>query len=713
MIRYKKLQLFAILFSLSFFVFAQDKQLTLQDVVYMNPDILPKRLSQLQWMGKSDNFAWVADNKLVKCKPADELRDTIVSLDDINAGLTDLGVDSIKRFPRINFVEDYKFRFIFKQKLFLFDVISKNLILLNNYEKTGKNIDVCDESYAIAYTIDNNLYVALKSEQIQVTDDENKGIVNGQTVHRVEFGINTGTFWSPKGHYLAFYRKDETMVTDYPLVDIEPRIAEVKNTKYPMAGMTSHEVTLGVFNMKTRETIFLKTGEPKDHYLTCVTWDPSEKFIYVALLNRDQNHLKLNKYDVATGDLVLTLFEEKQKKYVEPRHPLYFLESKLGQFIWFSERDGYQHLYLYNTKGELIKQLTEGDWVVTGLLGTDIKERYVYFLATKESPLEQNIYSVEIKSGKVTRISPDHGTHRAIVSNSGEYIIDIFSSTDVAREYELLNSKGKVLQVLLKNGNPLKDYNLGKMSIFTVKADDGSDLYCRLIKPADFDSSKKYPVFIYVYGGPHSQLIKDSWLGAAGIFLNYMAQQGYVVFTMDNHGTANRGLEFEQAIFRNLGTLEVADQMKGVEYLKSLDYVDPERIGVDGWSYGGFLTISMMLKNPGVFKVACAGGPVIDWKYYEVMYGERYMDTPETNPEGYKNASLLNYVDHLEGKLLIINGTMDPTVVWQNSLSFVKKCVDEGIQVDYFVYPGHPHNVRGKDRMHLYEKIRSYFDENL
>jgi dipeptidyl-peptidase-4 len=251
------------------------------------------------------------------------------------------------------------------------------------------------------------------------------------------------------------------------------------------------------------------------------------------------------------------------------------------------------------------------------------------------------------------------------------------------------------------------------MSIFTLKADDGKDLYCRIIKPSGFDPEKKYPVYFYVYGGPHSQLVSDSWLGAAGLFQNFMAQQGYVVFTMDNRGTANRGLAFEQSIFRNLGTIEVADQMKGVEYLKSLSFVDQNKIGLDGWSYGGFMVISMLLKNPDVFALGCAGGPVIDWKYYEVMYGERYMDRPSQNPDGYNNASLINYVSKLEDKLLIFHGTDDATVVWQNSLSFIKACIDEGKQVDYFVYPGHPHNVRGKDRMHLYGKIMSYFYENM
>jgi len=702
-----------LMFVLPSILIAQNKQLTLEDAVYMNPKVLPDRMDQLEWMGESEYYSYVKNNELMKSRAAAKDFQTIARLDDLNAGLTDLGEDSIKRFPRISYIDENTCRFEQGNNLFTYNITTRNLEKVNEFPEEAKNKDVCDKTLEVAYTIDNNLYIATGNDQIQVTFDENEGIVNGQEVHRREFGIHTGTFWSPEGNFLAFYRMDETMVTDYPLVNIDTRIAEVKNIKYPMAGMTSHHVTLGVYNPETGKTVFMKTGEPKDHYLTCVTWDPSEKYIYIAILNRDQNHLKLNKYDVSTGELVKTLFVEENEKYIEPEHPLYFPESLPGRFLWFSERSGYQHLYLYDTDGNLIQQVTQGHWTVNDYLGTDVKGKKVFFSGTKDSPIQENIYSVELKSGKVTRLSPDHGSHRGQLSHLGNYIIDAYSSTDVASEYKMLNANGNVDYVIQENKDPLEDYNLGEMSIFTIKAVDGTDLYCRLIKPANFEEGKQYPVFFYVYGGPHSQLVNDSWLGAAGIFQNYMAQQGYVVFTMDNRGTANRGLEFEQAIFRNLGTLEVSDQMQGVEYLKSLDFVDTDRIGADGWSYGGFMTISMILKNPGVFKAACAGGPVIDWKWYEVMYGERYMDTPESNPEGYENASLLNYVDELNTDLLILQGTMDNTVVWQNSLNFIKECVSKGKQVEYFVYPDHEHNVRGKDRAHMYEKIRMFFDERL
>ena len=702
----------SLLFTVSFTASAQEKMLTVEDAVWMNPNLYPIRVSQLQWLPESDHYVYSNKNSLYKVSARGGSETLLLTLDNLNSKMSENNFDSLKRLPRISFLNNDEIYFNKGSKWFDYNFENKNLHNFAEIPDTAENIDFNKKSHYIAYTIKNNLYVSIEGESIRVTYDSDPGIVNGQTVHRVEFGINTGTFWSPDGKKLAFYRKDETMVADYPLVNIDTRIATVENTKYPMAGETSHQVTLGVFNSETSEMTFMKTGEPKDHYLTAVTWDPSGKYIYIAILNRDQNYLKLNQYDVTTGDLVKTLFEEKSTKYVEPEHPLYFNPNNPEEFIWISERDGFDHLYLYNTDGKLIRQLTKGDWVVTEFMGYYGKGKVV-FKATKESPLEQNIYSVGLNDDKIIRLTPDHGTHIGRVSSSGKYMIDIYSNTETAREYKLVNYKGKEIRVIKENNQPLKDYKLGKTRIFMLDPDTTPALYCRMITPPDFDSTKKYPVIVYVYGGPHAQLITDSWMGGAGFYLNYLAQQGFIVFTLDNRGSANRGRDFEQAIFRNCGTVEIQDQMFGVNYLKSLPYVDADRIGVDGWSYGGFMTVSLKLRQPDVFKVAVAGGPVIDWKYYEVMYGERYMDTPQTNPEGYKKASTLNYVDNLKGKLMIIHGTMDPTVVWQQSLQFVQTAIKKGKQMDYFVYPGHGHNVGGKDRAHLYTKITEYFKDNL
>ncbi len=712
MIKMTRTFLIILFLSANMLSFAQEKLLTTQDAIYMNPAIYPVSVRQLQWIGNTNDYTLTDNNTVFKTGAKNGTQTSLFDLDMINKAMADNGYDSIKRLPQLRFYSNHNCRFSYQNNYYDYNFVTEDLKWINKVPDEAENIDFESNTRFIAYTIDNNLYYSIDGKSKQVTFDNNKEIVNGQTVHRVEFGITKGIFWSPESKKLAYYRKDESMVTDYPIVDVTKRVAEVDNTKYPMAGMPSHEVTLNVYDLTSGNTVAMKTGEPADQYLTSVTWGPEAKYIYIALLNREQNHMMLNKYDAATGDLVKTLFEEQDDAYVEPQHELYFMPDNKNHFIWQSSRDGWNHLYLYNTEGELIHQLTKGEWIVTDLIGLK-DDGKLWFTGTKESPLENNLYQVKPGSDNIKRITPDHGTHHVSISNSGKYIIDIFSSTDVTRQYQLLNSKGKVVRIIKENKDPLADYKLGDMSIFTLKSDSGDDLYCRMIKPVDFDSTKKYPVIVYVYGGPHAQLITDSWLGGAGLFLNYLAEQGYLIWTLDNRGSANRGLEFEQIIHRNLGIHEVADQMVGVNYLKTLPYVDSDRIGVDGWSYGGFMTINLMLSYPDVFKVGVAGGPVIDWKYYEVMYGERYMDTPDENPDGYKNCSLLNKVDNLKGKLMIIHGTSDPTVVWQNSLQFLKTAIEKNKQVDYFVYPGHGHNVHGIDRAHLYTKITTYFNDYL
>lgn len=571
-----------------------------------------------------------------------------------------------------------------------------------------------DKNGVVAYTIDNNLWmITAANRRLQVTSDAEKNIVNGQIVHRNEFGIETGIFFSPKGSYLAYYRMDQTMVEDYPIVkwNTVPAVADM--VKYPMAGRKSHEVTLRVFNPATGKTVTMQTGAPKDQYLTCVTWSPDEKYIYIAILNRGQDHLWLNQYDAQTGAKLKTLFEETSDKYVHPTHALTFLPGSNDQFIWWSEKDGYQHLYLYNTDGKQIRQVTQGNWVVNELLGFNAKNNQLIITASKESPMARNVYAVNWKNGNMARIDKDAGMHAAWCSEDGTYVYDNCSSSDIVRKGIILSTDGKYSKPLLNAPDPLAAYERARVKDVQLAASDGTPLYGKLILPANFDANKKYPAIVYLYNGPNVQLLHNSYPASGNLWYEYMAQHGYIVFTMDGRGSWNRGLAFEQATFGKLGTVEMEDQMKGVDYLKSLPYVDANRMGIHGWSFGGFMTTSFMLRNPDVFKVGVAGGPVMDWSMYEVMYTERYMNTPQENAKGYEDAELISKVKNLKGKLLLIHGTSDDVVVWQHSINFIRKSVEEGVQVDYFVYPGHEHNVRGKDRVHLMQKITDYFDQNL
>lgn len=579
--------------------------------------------------------------------------------------------------------------------------------------EAAENITV-DKYQNVAYTVDNNLYMITHDRvSKQVTNEKDEHIISGQAVHRVEFGISGGIFLSPQGNYLAYYKMDETMVADYPVVDWSETPAKTNMIKYPMAGQTSHQVQLLVYNPATGKSVPMKVEGPKDQYLTCVTWGPNERYVYIAILNRDQDHLWLNRYDATTGEFVKTLFEEKYKNYVEPQHSLTFLPDESNKFVWWSQRDGYMHLYLYNTKGQMLKQLTKGDWIVNSIDGINNVENKLIISTTKNSPLEEHIYSVDWNSGKLERIDMESGWHSASVNDNGKYILDVYSNSDVAKRTMIRDISGRYIFELKNSKNPLADYDRPTVRSIKLKAEDGTDLYGRLIYPTNFNANKKYPVIVYLYNGPHVQLVRNSFPASRNLWYEYMAQRGYIVFVMDGRGSSNRGLKFEQATWGKLGTVEMEDQLKGVEFLKSQSYVDAERMGVHGWSFGGFMTTSLMLRHPGVFKVGVAGGPVIDWKMYEIMYTERYMDSPEDNPKGYEDANLLTKVDNLDGKLLVIHGAQDDVVVWQHSMKLIRESVKKGKQIDYFVYPSHPHNVRGKDRVHLMQKITDYFDTYL
>lgn len=696
---------------------AQEKKFfTPADASYNNRSLYAQRPTQLKWVGEQDILMKVDGKNIVTMVPGKKDEAVFLTLDELNDYANKAGIDSLRRIPNLTWLNDRQAYFYALGKngisLNRLDIKKKAIESLTSVPQGAENQMICEKTMHIAYTVKNNLFVADGDKQIQITDNP-EGVVAGQSVHRNEFAINGGIFWSPDGSQLAYYSMDERMVTDYPLVDITERVATEKPIKYPMAGMTSHQVTLHVFDMASGKDLTIKTGEPVEQYLTAITWNPDNKRIYIGVLNRGQNHLKFNEYSTVTGEFIQTIFEDTDEQWVEPQGPAYFVPNNPDQFIWKAQRDGYYHLYLYTISKHQVKQLTKGEFVITDFDGFSKDGSCIYYRSTEVSPLERHCYMMNIKSGKITKLTKEHGTHEVMPSKSGKYFLDVYNSTEVPFNVDLQDRNGKFVCRLHEAENPLKDYNIGETTLGTLKAEDGQTLYTRLIKPYNFDSSKKYPVIVYVYGGPHAQLITDTWTAGAGIYLNYLAQEGFLVFTLDNRGSADRGEAFEQCIHRQCGQLEMHDQLTGIEWLKTLPYVDVDRIGSDGWSYGGFMSTSLKVNHPEVFKVSVAGGPVLDWKYYEIMYGERYMDTPEENPEGYALTSLENKTDKLEGKLLMIHCTTDPVVMWQHSLVFVENCIHNGKQLDYFVYPGHDHNVYGMDRAHLITKITQYFKDNL
>ncbi|NLX80228.1 MAG: S9 family peptidase [Proteiniphilum sp.] len=705
---------FVILFLSAHSLLAQQtKQFTLNELIPGGSDyyqFAPNISKQYQWWG--DKLIEIkGDSVFVIPNPSKHNKSELL------VTLSSLTKDGDKLYsPSFSTEGSSMVRFRSSKGLVIYNLERKEREASFDYPERSSNHSLSPNNNYLAYTVDNNLFIIDKNGvTTALSSDDNKGIVYGQEVHRSEFGISGGIFWSPNGSKVAFYRMDETMVEDYPLVNVSARQAKLEAFKYPMAGMTSHHVTLGVYDINSGNTVYMKTGEPAEHYLTNVAWNPTSDAIYIAEINRDQNHMHLNRYNATTGAFDTTLFEEKHDKYVEPENPVLFVKGNDNQFIWQSVRDGYNHLYIYDLSGNLVKQLTKGDWEVSSVIGFDAKGQNLFFSSTNPTPMDRHLYSVNLKSGKYSEYSTDiKGTHSASLSGSGRYLIDRYSAHNIPSAVDLIDTKSKKHSLLAQANNPFEGYDVPKVTSGTImSADDINHLHYRMVRPVDFDPSKKYPVAIYVYGGPHSQMVQNRWRYGSGGWELYMAQRGHIVFVLDNRGTSNRGIEFENVTHRQLGVEEVKDQMRGVDFLKSLPYVDADRIGVHGWSYGGFMTINMLLRHPDVFKVGVAGGPVTDWKYYEIMYGERYMDTPQDNPEGYEETSLLNKADKLKSRLLIIHGDEDPVVVMQHSLQFIKSAINAGTHPDFFVYPGHGHNMMGKDRVHLHEHITRYFDDFL
>ena len=616
------------------------------------------------------------------------------------------------------------------KKVYLIDWKAKKVLKSREIPEGSSNRDMNLKSGNEAYVCNNNLYVITpEGKKLQVSKDGSRNLVYGQSVHRDEFGIRKGTFWSPGGAKLAFYKMDQSMVTDYPQVDITPicadnnkdsagvsRIAKVEPDKYPMAGETSHKVYVGVYDVNNNSTVYLKTADPTDRYFTNISWSPDEKTIYIFELNRDQNHMQLISYDAASGEKKDLIFEERNEKYVEPQHPLVFLPWDNSKFLFQSRRDGYNHFYIYSLTDKKTTQLTKGKFEVMEFLGFNSADKSIVYTSNEANPIQENVYAVSETNLKRTALDDGEGVHNAELSASGKFVFDRGASPRLARYICVTNTSNAVrteLETIEKHPWE-EEFNMPQISSGTIKAADGkTDLYYRLVKPVNFDSSKKYPAVVYVYGGPHAHNIYGNHFYGLRGWEVYMAQKGYVIFVLDNRGSENRGFDFESVTFRHLGDEEMKDQIKGVEFLKSLPYIDGEKLGVHGWSFGGFMTTNLMCTYPDVFKVGVAGGPVIDWKYYEVMYGERYMDTPQTNPEGYKGSNLLLKAKNLKGRLQIINGYNDPTCVPQHSFAFLRACEDAGVQVDYFTYPNQGHNMMGRDMIHLHERITRYFTDFL
>lgn len=700
---------YLIIFFSAFVAVAQPaKEITLQDAL-MNPRLRPAPMRGLQWIPTTDQFAYLSspagpNEALLRGQFGSPKRDTLLKTSTLGKGS-----------GGIKFISPTQFTFSQSGKMLKYDLNTQKSETLYTFPEEAENQEF-GPNQAVAFTIKNNVYlINSEGKQVQVTNEANPGVVCGTAAHRSEFGITKGLFWSADGSLLAFYRQDESMVTEYPYLDLKPLPAQSKTFRYPMAGQKSHEVTVGIFNLKTGTTTYLKTGEPAEQYLTNLTFSPDAKQIFVAHVNRAQNKMALVKYSTSTGLPISTLFEEEHPKYVEPENGPLFIKGLPGDFIWQSERDGYNHLYWYNAQGKLQRQLTMGRMPVLKVYGYygEGKKAAIVFQMADASGMEKTIYQVVVGEGQLKQVSGPVGVHNGLLNTEKGLLIDSWQTNSTPLKTEVVQLNNLRREAIYTAPNPLEGYNVPKIEYVKVKNQAGQNLNARLITPQNVEKGKKLPVLVYVYNGPHVQLVQNSFLYAADYWMLNYANSGYVIFTIDGRGSANRGLEFENATHRNLGELEMDDQLSGLAYLKTLPIVDTNRIGVYGWSYGGYMASSLMCKRPGSFKAGIAGGAVIDWGMYEIMYTERYMDSPEENPEGYKKTSLLNHAKNLKGSLLLIHGADDDVVVWQHSLKMSRALIDEGKMFDYLVYPNEKHGVGGKARIHLMMKIKDWFDKNL
>ena len=689
--------------------FAQKKTFDLKESVLKQRALSPTRLNNFQWVPESDQYTICSpDWKSLQLSAVSSEKSTeLTNINEINQKLgTSFAHLGFSTWVSKDVIEVSDGGSVFA----IYNVVSKTGSV-NKLPEGAENAHFHAASKKIAFTIENNLFLQEADKLYRpITKNTDKNIVSGQTYARSEFGISEGIFWSNSGALLAFYQKDESAVHDYPLLDINQTPGAVKFIKYPMAGQASEKPRVGIYNFKTKKTVFISPRSGSDSYLTNVAFTPSEKYLLVAEVNRDQNHMWLHLYDVK-GTFIRTLWEEANDKWVEPEHPAFFPSKTSDNFIWISEKNGFNNLYYCDIKGGNPKTLTANKFVAKDILAASEDGTKIYYAATGPNPCNTLVYECDLQ-GNNRLLTAQEGTHRFALAPKGAYYFDAYSSLEVANKEQIMTLNGKTAKPLHNAVDALMDYEIGTTEIGTLKANDGSALYYRMIRPSNFDPTKKYPVLVYVYGGPHAQMVTNSWLAGANLWMHWLANQGYIVFTLDNRGSAERGFEFESQIHRQLGTIEMEDQLTGVNYLKSLAYVDAERLAVHGWSFGGFMTTSLMLRQAGVFNVGVAGGPVTDWKFYEIMYGERYMDRPEQNPEGYKNNALTNYTKNLKGNLLLIHGTVDDVVVMQHNEALLKSFIENSVQVDYFVYPMHPHNVSGKDRAHLMEKVLKYIMEH-
>ncbi len=606
-----------------------------------------------------------------------------------------------------------------RRDIWYYNLNTEKLTRLTDSEDREEQVTLSPDGKQIAFIRGYDLYALdiATGKETRLTTNGNADLYNGKLdwVYQEEL-VGRGKFqafwWSPDSRHIAYLQFNEKPVPRYPLVDWLPHHPTTEMERYPKAGDGNPIVKLGVISTAGGETVWMDTGDDSDIYLPRVYWLPDGKELAFMRLDRLQQNLEFLFADPLSGKSRLVL-KEGDPQWINVGDFVYFFKKK-KQFLWGSERSGFRHLYLYDYQGKQLKQLTSGNWMVDGLASVDERSKWIYFTSTKADIAERQLYRVRTDGTRMQRLTHRSGTHRARMPNGGKYFIDYFSDPTTPYRADLFRADGKKMVTISAGaGKLLQEYQLKPPEFLDFTGGNGILYHAMMYKPSDFDPAKKYPVLIYVYGGPHAQVIRKAHGGTRQLWHQMMAEKGYIVFSMDNRGAWGRGHDWEKVIYRHMGKTELADQLEGVKYLKSLPYVDANRIGIWGWSYGGYMTL-YSLTHSDAFRTGVSVAPVTDWRNYDTIYTERYMGVPQDNQEGYDESSPAYAAKNLHGKLLLVHGTGDDNVHMQNSIQMIQRLIEAGKAFQLMMYPNQKHGISATpDRVHLFNMITDFLDKNL
>jgi dipeptidyl-peptidase-4 len=713
----------AVFFALCITGYAQ-KQITVEDFTTKNT-FPQKTVRGINWMKDGKFYSTLENNKVVKYnittgQPVETLVDGSTLNPKIEIQDYSFSGDEKKLLLTTDFQSIY--RRSFTANYFIYDLTGKSVKPLSANGKQSYAAFSADGS-KVAFVRENNLfYVTLNDmKEVQVTDDGKfNHIINGTTdwVYEEEFSFVDGFYWSPDGKKLAYYRFDESAVREYNLQRWGKTLYPTDyRFKYPKAGEANSTVEIWIYNLDSKQKVKADIGTEKDIYIPRVKWTADANILSIRKLNRLQNNLDIFHTNVSTGTSTVVL-NEKSETFIDLEFTddlIYLADGK--QFIYTTERDGYKHLYLYGMDGKLVKQITQGSFEVSQLIGLDEKTKTLYYTSTEVSPLERHIYSITL-SGKKTKLSQAAGIHTINMSGDFQFYIDYHTSAAHPTVVSLFKTKGNALQKVLEDNatlaKVLDDYGFAAKEFFSFKTVDGTSLNGYMLKPRNFDASKQYPVLVYQYSGPGSQNVNNLWGGSHFFFHQMLTQKGYIVAVIDSRGTGGRGEQFKKLTYKQLGKYELEDHIAGAKFLSTLEYVDDSRIGIWGWSYGGYMSSLAMTKGAGTFKMGIAVAPVTNWRFYDTIYTERYLQTPQLNASGYDDNSPSTYANKLQGNFLLIHGTGDDNVHFQNSVVLQDALINAGKQFTSFYYPDKHHGIQGaQTKYHLYTMMLNYVQENL